>query len=144
MALVLIFDLVTHQIGNEGTASDSPVLWYYILVLLLFFIYRGNPVFIYDSDGEVIIITNKEPSLQKLIKSCNRHYEFPKRKVVGYSITKMPLRKKLTIRLESKEGTSKKVKASISYINKQELKDLERSLRSTLSKNKKSKAKLDA
>ena len=56
----------------------------------------------------------------------------------------MPLRKSLVIRLESKEGTNKKVKVSMSYVNNQEIKDLERSLRSVLSKNKKAKVQLDA
>lgn len=144
LVLVLIFDLVTHQLGEDGSAADSPVLWYYVAAVALFFLYRGNPVFVYDSDGEVIIITSKEPSLVKLFKSCNKHYEFPKRKVIGYSINKAPLKKSLMIRLESKEGTNKKVKVSMSYVNKQEVKDLERSLRSVLSKNKKAKVQLDA
>lgn len=144
LVLVLIFDIVTHQLGEDGSASDSPVLWYYVAAAALFFFYRGNPVFVYDSDGEVIIITSKEPSLAKLLKSCNKHYEFPKRKVIGYSINKGLLKKKLVIRLESKEGINKKVKVSMSYVNKQEIKDLERSLRSVLSKNKKAKVQLDA
>ena len=144
MVLVLIFDFFTHTITVDGSASESPVLWYYIAAAAVLFFYRGNPVFVYDSDGEVIIITSKEPALAKLIKSCNKHYEFPKRKVIGYSINKMPLRKSLVIRLESKEGTNKKVKVSMSYVNKQEIKDLERSLRSVLSKNKKAKVQLDA
>ena len=144
MILVLLFDFITHELGNDGSAGDAPVLWYYVAALALFFLYRGNPVFVYDSDGEVLIITSKEPALEKLFKACNKHYEFPKRKVIGYSISKMPFRKKLVIRLESKEGSNKKVKVSMSYVNGQELKDLERSLRSVLSKNKKAKVQLDA
>jgi len=144
MVLVLIFDFITHELGSGGSAGEAPVLWYYVVAAALFFLYRGNPVFVYDSDGEVIIITSKEPALAKLIKGCNKHYEFPKRKVIGYSINKMPFRKNLVIRLESKEGTNKKVKVSMSYVNNQEIKDLERSLRSVLSKNKKAKVQLDA
>lgn len=143
MALVLLFDFISHELGSGGSVGEAPVLWYYVAALALIFVYRGNPVFVYDSDGEVIIITSKEPTLAKLIKSCNKHYEFPKRKVIGYSINKGFFRKSLVIRLESKEGTNKKVKASMSYVNKQEIKDLERSLRSVLSKNKKAKVQLD-
>ena len=143
LLLTLIFDFISHEVGS-GTSTDMPILWPYVAGAFLFFLWRGNPVFIYDSDGEVLIITSKEPALEKLFKACNKHYEFPKRKVIGYSMSKMPFRKKLVIRLESKEGTNKKVKVSVSYVNGQELKDLERSLRSVLSKNKKTKVQLDA
>ncbi len=143
LALLLLFDFVSHQL-SDGSTGEAPVLSYYIAAVFLFFIWRGNPVFVYDSDGEVIIITSREPTLQKLFKPCNKLYEFPKRKLIGYSFSRLPLRKKLLLRLESKEGTTKKIRVSISYLNKQEIKDLERSLRSTLSKNKKAKQRENA
>ena len=138
LLLLLIFDFITHEIG-EGSSTDLPILWPYIVAVFAFFLWRGNPVFIYDSDGEVIIITSKEPSLAKFARIFNQHYEFPKRKVTGYSISRLPFRASLTITLESKEAKTKKVSATISYINKQEMKDLERSVRGVISKNKKAK-----
>ena len=108
-----------------------------MILAFLFLIYRGNPVFTYDSDGEVIIMDSKNPSLKPFGRVFNQHYEFPKRKLVGYSIDKLPLRRKLTLTLSSKDGKRKRVTATMSYLNKQEVKDLERSLRGILSKNKK-------
>ena len=143
LVLLLLFDFISHEL-SDGTTSEGFIMWPFIAALFLFFIYRGNPVFVYDSDGEVIILKSNEPSLQKLFKPCNKLYEFPKRKLIGYSFSRLPFRKKLILRLESKEGTTKKVSVMISYVNKQETKDLERSLRSTLSKNKKAKQRENA
>jgi len=143
LALLLLFDFVSHEI-SEGSASEGIPLWPFIGATFLAFIWRGNPVFVYDSDGEVIIITSREPTLQKMFKPCNKLYEFPKRKLIGYSINRFIFRKKLVLKLESKDGTIKKISVSVSYVNSQEIKDLERSLRSTLSKNKKAKARENA
>ena len=99
--------------------------------------YRGNPVCMYDSDGEVIIVDSKEPSLLRLSKIFNKHYEFPKRKLVGYSFSRWPLRTSLTLKIASKDGGRKHISVTISYLSKQDIKDLERSLRGIISKNKK-------
>ena len=138
LLLILIFDFISHEVGS-GTSTDMPILWPYVAGAFLFFLWRGNPVFIYDSDGEVIIITSREPSLAKFARTFDQHYEFPKRKVTGYTFSRMPFRKTMTITLESKEAKTKKVSATISYINSQEIKDLERSIRGVVSKNKRSK-----
>ncbi len=132
IALLLIFDIVQLQ-SAEGGIFLTP----YLLLLIVFFAYRGNPVFVYDSDGEVLIINSREPSLARFSRTFAKQYEFPKRKLKGYSILSLPFKKVLTLKIESKEQRTKVVRVGISYINKQELKDLERSLRGILSKNKK-------
>jgi hypothetical protein len=138
LILMLAFDVFVVSMEGSGTLGDTNMrLGYFVLAAFLFLIYRGNPVFTYDSDGEVIILDSKNPSLRPFGKMFNQHYEFPKRKLVGYSIDKMPLRRKLTMTLSSKDGKRKRVSATMSYLNKQEVKDLERSLRGILSKNKK-------
>jgi hypothetical protein len=133
-----VFVFSIDQSGAGGTMGQFPIrLGYIVLLIVAFLIYRGNPVFTYDSDGEVIIMDSKNPSLSFLGKAFNTHYEFPKRKLVGYSIGKAPFRKTLSMTLSSKDGKRKRVSATMSYLNKQEVKDLERSLRGILSKNKK-------
>lgn len=118
--------------------GETPVrLGYVVVVIVLFLAYRGNPVFTYDSDGEVILLDSKNPSLRFLSRTFNQHYEFPKRKLVGYTIQRWPFRKKLILKISSKDGKRRHVSATCSYLGKQDLKDLERSLRGILSKNKK-------
>lgn len=143
LILLLAFDAFilfgeTQEAG--GTFFDwwSFHLSYIVIPVFLVLIYRGNPVFTYDSDGEVIILESKNPSLNFLGRSFSQRYEFPKRKLVGYTIQRLPLRRKLVLKLSSKDGKFKHVSATTSYLNKQQIKDLERSLRGILSKNKKS------
>jgi len=138
LGLMLGFDLIVESTSQEGSLSQLPFrLGPIVILIILFFMYRGNPVFVYDSDGEVIIIDSKEPSLMRLFRFFAKHYEFPKRKLVGYSFSRWPLRTTMTLKVASKDGKRKHVTCSISYLSKQEIKDLERSLRGIISKNKK-------
>jgi hypothetical protein len=135
---MLAFDLVIISTSNGGTMGQLPIrLGPIVLAIVAFLLYRGNPVFTYDSDGEVIILDSKEPSLMRLSGIFNKHYEFPKRKLVGYSFSMLPLRKTMSLKISSKDGKQKRITVSMSYLNRQEVKDLERSLRGVISKNKK-------
>jgi hypothetical protein len=98
--------------------------------------WRGLPVFEYDSDGEVLIFTAKDPALMAFSRKFVMHSEFPRRKLKGYKFKVYPFRKILYVNIESKEGGVKKNKISLSYISKRDFKDLERSLRGVMKKNK--------
>lgn len=120
------FDFLLYNIeGSLGIADlyVTPI----VLLIALILIYRGNPVFRYDSDGEVLILDSKEPILGRLLRS-NRMYEFPKRKFVGYKLRRWPLRRVLILRVRSKEKKFKTMKMTISYLTRSEVKDLTRSL----------------
>lgn len=133
----MVFDLVVSQIdGSIGTSSFKLSL--ISLLVFGFLIYRGLPVFIYDSDGEVLIITNKEPFLMKFSSAMYKHIELPKYKIESFKVSRWPFRRKLTIRVSSKNKGIKSFKYSISYLNRKEAADLERSLKNTINKNKQS------
>lgn len=137
LAFMIGFDFLVLSLDG-GTVGQSNVrLGYLALLVVAFLAYRGNPVFTYDSDGEVMIIDSKNPSLKFLSSSFNKHYEFPKRKLVGYSVSSWPFRKKLNLKISSKDDKQKLLSVTISYLSKQDMKDLERSMRGVLSKNKK-------
>jgi len=137
LALMIGFDFLVVSMDGGSFGQTNVRLGYIALLIVAFLAYRGNPVFTYDSDGEVIILDSKNPSLAFLSNVFNRHYEFPKRKLVGYTISRWPFKKKLTLKISSKDGMRKMLSVSMSYVSKQDLKDLERSLRGILSKNKK-------
>lgn len=137
LILMMVFDVFVFSL-EDGTFGETKLrMGYFVLVVVAILIYRGNPVFTYDSDGEVIILDSKNPSLSFLSSAMKVHYEFPKRKLTGYEISRWPLRRTLLLKVSSKDGKNKHVKVTCSYISRQELKDLERSLRGILSKNKK-------
>ena len=135
--LALLFDFLLINIdGSLGELSESFKLTPFAVGILLFIIYRGLPVFHYDSDGEVLNFTASEPNLRWLGGVTRRHFEFPKRKLENFNIRSYPLRRVLTVGIRSKEGGIRKQRATISYLNSRELKDLKRSLKGVLEKNK--------
>ncbi|NVK27167.1 MAG: hypothetical protein HWE14_03930 [Flavobacteriia bacterium] len=135
MLLAVGFDILLNNIeGSIG--SQVPIITILVLGITLIIIYRGNPVFRYDSDGEVLILDSKEPILGRILRS-NKLYEFPKRKLIGYRIVRWPLRKVLILKIKSKETKYKTLRVVISSLSSSEVRDLGRSLDSVAKANKK-------
>lgn len=130
----LCFDIL--MLNIEGSWSSIVKLSPYALVVIVFIIYRGLPQFIYDSDGEVLNFTAREPNFSFLGKRFTTHTEFPKRKLLSYKVKSWPLKRKLYLYIKSKEGGPKKQSISISYLNKKDLRDLKRSLDRVVANNR--------
>lgn len=130
LVLTVLFDTVRASL--DGSFGELPMVSPFIMAIGLFLAYRGLPVFEFDSDGEVLIITSKEPFLQPLGNLFVKHSEFPKRKLRGYRIIRLPFRRMLIITIDSKDGSYKKMKFPMSYLRKAEVQDVERSLKRVL------------
>ncbi|AEV34317.1 hypothetical protein Oweho_3366 [Owenweeksia hongkongensis DSM 17368] len=124
--MAFVFDVL--MVNIDGSWGSFIKLSPFALLVILFLIYRGKPQFIYDSDGEVLNFTASEPNLKFLGKYFVTHTEFPKRKLASYKIRSYPFRRKLTVYINSKDGSPKKQKISISYLRRREVRDLKRSL----------------
>ena len=136
--LGILFDLVIINIdGSLGDLAKSFLFTPIVILLIIFTFYRGLPVFHYDSDGEVLNFTASEPNLKWLGRVTVRHFEFPKRKLAGYTIRSYPLRRVLIVSVKSKGGQLRKQRMTISYLRGRELRDLKRSLKGVVEKNKK-------
>ncbi len=98
------------------------------LLILLYLLYRGPVTFKYDSEGEVMNFLTSDPIWSPLIRSFNKRYEFPKRKLYNYKIINWPLRRRLVIYISSKHGGYKKRSVLISYVKRNELSKLKNSL----------------
>jgi hypothetical protein len=133
-AFSIVFDLIILNIDGswKGIFKTSPVA----IGVILFLIYRGLPSFNYDSDGEVLNFTAKEPNFPWLGSLMITHFEFPKRKLARFKIQKLPFRRKLIVHIHSKAGHIKKQSITISYLTRKELRDLKKSLNGVLTKNK--------
>ncbi len=130
----LIFDVV--MLNIEGSWSSITKMSPFALFVILFIIYRGLPQFIYDSDGEVLNFTAREPNFSFLGKRFVRHMEFPKRKLLRYRVTVWPFKRQLILYIKSKEGSPKRSTLSISYLRRKELRDLKRSLDRVVANNR--------
>lgn len=135
--VIVFFDILVLNI--EGSWGSITKLSPFAGVLLIFVIYRGLPQFIYDSDGEVLNFTTREPSLSFLGRRFHKHIEFPKRKLRDYRIKRYPFKRKLVIYINSKDGNVVKQSMSISYLRRRELRDLQHSLDKVLDTNRKKK-----
>lgn len=133
-AFSIVFDFLILNIDGSwrGVYKTSP----YAIGILLFLIYRGLPVFSYDSDGEVLNFTAKEPNLNVLGRLAVTHFEFPKRKLYSFRIMNYPFRRVLVVKIASKSGAHKKQIIAISYLKRRDIKDLRRSLNGVLARNK--------
>lgn len=133
-AFSIVFDFLILNIDGSwrGIYKTSP----FAIGILLFLIYRGLPVFNYDSDGEVLNFTAKEPNLGFLGKLATTHFEFPKRKLHSFRFNNYPFRKVLVVKIASKSGGPKKQVIAISYLKRRDLKDLKKSLNGVLARNK--------
>lgn len=134
---IIFFDILILNIdGSWGTITKlSPLA----VLVIVFIIYRGLPQFLYDSDGEVLNFTAREPNFDFLGNRFVHHTEFPKRKLEGYKISRYPLKRKLTLYIKSKEQGVKKRRVGISYLSLREVRDLKRSLDKVLANNRKKK-----
>lgn len=132
---VFVFDLVI--INIDGSWSSVTKLSPFALVILVVISYRGLPQFLYDSDGEVLNFTAREPNLAFLSQQFVKHIEFPKRKLSHYVIRRYPLRRKLVLYIRSKDNHLVRQAISISYLKRRELADLKISLDRVMAANHK-------
>ncbi len=111
-------------------------------VILLYFthLWRGNPFFQYDSEGETLNFTNRNFYMLFGDPKVVKRAEFPKRKLLGYKISKNPLKRRLVLIVRSKRTENERSKQvfDITYLNKSERKDLMRSLDKVMKRNKQS------
>jgi len=106
-------------------------------VSLLILYWLGLPFFEYDSDGEALVVKASEPVLISNVTGKRFSAEFPKSKLVDFEIEKSFLKKTLYLHLNSKDKKTV-LKTSVSYLNKNELSTLEKSLNNVLKNNDKS------
>lgn len=108
------------------------------IVLFIITRYRGNQLFIYDSEGEALNFKNEDVILSNLISSSKKSSEFPKRKLISYKVKGHFLKKTLEITITSKKSTTgyTKLKYDVSYLNKKEINGIKKSLKRVLEENK--------
>jgi len=131
--LVFIFDIVILNI--EGSWGSFYKLSPAALAILLLLLYRGQPQFKYDSDGEVLNFTTQDPLFGSRLNRFRKHLEFPKHRLSDFKIARLPLKTLLILYVKRKDGSILKQKLSISYISRPERKNLRLSLKKVVDYN---------
>lgn len=131
--LILTFALVMILLNFvlsffQGSYTDNWYLGAGGILAILYLLFRGPSDFRYDSEGEVLNFTSKDIILGKFIKSYNKHYEFPKRRLHDFKLGGGFLRRRLFIYIKSRSGTIKERSILISYLSRNQRKTLINSL----------------
>lgn len=133
--IAIAFDLIIWNI--EGSLSKIFFLGPVAFAILIFVIYRGNSIFKYDSEGEVLNFTS-ENGVFKGWRIFVTHFEFPKRKLLGYSVVRLPFKKFLRVKIKSKQGVVKR-RINVTYLSANKLNALTTSLNKVVAQNNKVK-----
>jgi len=131
--LNIIDDSITGKFGNS-IGDEIVGLIFFITSFLL--IWRGFPLFKFDSNGEVLIVKSSEPVLISKLSDYHFFAEFPKAKLTGFKVKKILFKKTLYMYIQG-SGRRKTLRVSISYLNNKEVSLLNQSLKNVLRNNKK-------
>lgn len=104
------------------------------IISLSIFYFRGNQIFEYDSDGEALNFKNRSPFP---LFGNTKSDEFPKYKLLKYSIENDLISKRLNVIISSKKSGQVRLRYDISYLTKKEIRDLKISLNKVLKANNK-------
>ena len=135
-ALLLINIIDDNISGSIGNSINNSYLMIILGLFIVILFWRGLPLFQFDSEGEVLIFSASEPLIISRFSDVKLLVEFPKRKLESFRVKRLPLKRVLYLNIKS-SNKSKTLKFNISYLRKNELKLLVRSLNKVLKNNKK-------
>lgn len=116
-------------LGNKAWILLAvPGLFFLLLYIL------GRPIFEYDSDGEALNFRNSH--ILYLLAKKDAKDEFPKYKLLKYSVVNLIIFKRLYIYVSSKKNHITILKYDISYLSTKQVKDLRFSLNKVIKTNK--------
>lgn len=137
LALLAATTLIIIPIGIIVNIISPYLLIAIILLLLLIMYFLGHQHVEYDSDGEVINIRTKDVFWSKYFPGQKIVMDFPKNKLVSFTIRQSLLRKTLEMYVTSKRSSNgvTKLKFNITFLSKSETNDLKRSLNKIIKNN---------
>ncbi|MCT6869250.1 hypothetical protein [Apibacter sp.] len=137
--IIFITSFIFIYLNIPAFGKSDEFILLFSLIILLYLTYLGCPFFRYDSDGETLIFENeKSLPISFLVKESLS--DFPKRKLIKFTIKNKPLFKKvLEIYISSRRVNTglSKVNFDISYLNSKQIRDIRISLNKVINENKK-------
>ena len=108
-----------------------------IIFLLMIYVYFGGKYFDYDSDGNLISISNRGILLSNFLNYRTRQIDIQKHKVYDYAIYDFLIYKRLIIYTKSKRGMAK-YRANITFVSPRKIDFIKQSLKKVIQENKQS------
>ncbi len=137
VGIIFILGLIGYilEINKFDVLGKKAWILLIIPVLLCLLLYvLGKPIFEYDSDGEALNFRNNH--ILYIFSQKNAKDEFPKYKMLKYNVVNFLIFKRLYVYVSSKKNHVIVLKYDITYLRKNELKDLIFSLNKVVKNNK--------
>jgi len=131
--LIGILGFLVEELKFNILGVESCLMILVPAVLLVLFYLSGRQIFEYDSEGEAVHFRNRNivPFLQNPLSD-----EFPKYKLISYETVSILFIRKLYITISSKNNGRTLLKYEISFLTKNQVKNLESSLNNIIKANK--------
>lgn len=125
-------------IGTLTSILHPYTLILIFIVLIWLFKKMGPHQMEYSSDGEVFNIKTQDPYWVKYFPRSQKIVDFPKRKLIDYSITGPLFHRKLNMYISSKRAANgvAKVSFNITFLSRREINDMKRSLKRNVKRNR--------
>jgi len=107
---------------------------------LFFIIHYISKYFEYDSDGQKVVIINKELFLSDRSNSKEHIAEFEKHDLIGFKFHNILVFNSLVLLIRDKHGHSKKERFNVTLVSKKKRRYIRQSLTKIIKENKKSES----
>lgn len=119
--------------------SDTKLRYIVIFAILIasfLILQKIVKYFEYDSDGNVLVVINKDFLLSELFNYGEHRAEFPKRKLLYYKLSNYIIYKSLNLYIASGTNKQSRLKFNVTLVSNKKLKYLRQSLDKIVKKNK--------
>ncbi|MFD2823616.1 hypothetical protein ACFS5M_08040 [Lacinutrix iliipiscaria] len=104
---------------------------------LFFIVHYISKYFEYDSDGHMVIVTNKELLMSDRFSNKEHIVEFEKDKLIGFKFNNYIVFKSLVLLIKNKRGHTQKERFNVTLVSKKKRRYIRQSLTKVIKENKK-------
>ena len=123
--------------------SNDPFIVLFVIAVIFaatfFVIHSIAKFFQYDSDGQKVIITNKELLLSDRLSNKEHIAEFEKQNLIGFKFHNFIVFKSLVVLIKDSRGHTKKERFNVTLVSKKKKRYIRQSLTKIIKENKKVK-----
>jgi uncharacterized integral membrane protein len=139
LIITAIFSAVMFKTFSD--ISNDPFIVFFVIALLFgaifFLIHYISKFFEYDSDGQKVIITNKELLLSDRFSNKEHIAEFEKHDLIGFKFHNFFVFNSLVVLIRDRNGHTKKERFNVTFVAKKKRRYIRQSLTKIIKENKK-------
>ncbi len=141
LLIAVILNMVVFGLFRDWIDSTT-LQWILVVVFfigLFALLHSIAKYFEYDSDGDVLVITNRGMIVSEFINYREKIVEFPKTKLLYYNLKDYRIYKSLNLYVKSGEHHQKRIKFNVTLVPNRKLRYLKMSLDKIVKNNKRNR-----